>query len=111
MAGEVKFGEAFDKVVPAVHLEYFPDKQGKANQVASPGHYDALIDELYPEVGAVRAGRNKWYPAQALEVDHSVPEVKVTFMTPSGSAYVFTDKKPEWVDLEKIIYYLLHTQY
>ena len=43
---------------------------------------------------AVRAGRNKWYPAQALEVDHNIPEVKVTFITPSGSAYVFTDEKP-----------------
>ena len=50
LAGEVKFGEAFDKVVPAVHLKYSPDKQGKANQAASPCH-DALIDELYPEVG------------------------------------------------------------
>ena len=56
MAGEVKFGEAFDKVVPAVHLRYSPDKQGKANQVASPGHYGALIDELYPEVGLSELG-------------------------------------------------------
>ena len=80
--------------MPAVHLRYSPDKQGKANQATSPGHYDALIDELYPEVWAVRAGRNKWYSARALEVDHSIPEVKVkvTFMTPSGSAYVFTDE-------------------
>ena len=79
LAGEVKFGEAFDKVLPAEHLRYSPEKQGKANQAASPGHYDALIDELYPKVGefiAVRAGRNKWYPAQALKVDHSIPEVK-----------------------------------
>ena len=43
-------GEEFEKVVPAVHLRYSPDKQGKANQTASPGHYDALINELYPEV-------------------------------------------------------------
>ena len=107
LTGEVKFGEAFDEIVPAVHLRYSPEKQGKANQAASPGHYDALIDELYPKVGdfiAVRAGRNKWYPAQALEVDHSIPEVKVTFMKPSGSAYVFTDGKPSWIDLEKIIH-------
>ena len=70
LAGEVKFGEAFDKVVTAVHLRYSPEKQGKANQVASPGHYDAMIDELYAKVGdfiAVRAGRNKWYPVQALK--------------------------------------------
>ena len=45
LAGEVRFGEEFDKVVPAVHVRYSPDKQGKANQVASPGHYDALTDE------------------------------------------------------------------
>ena len=31
LSGEVKFGEAFDKVVPAVQLRYSPDKQGKAN--------------------------------------------------------------------------------
>ena len=56
LAGEVKFGEAFDKVVPAVHLRYSPDKQGKTNQVASPGHYDALIDELHREVGLSELG-------------------------------------------------------
>ena len=48
------------KVMPAEHLRYSPDKQGKTKQATSPGHYDALIDELYPEVWAVRAGRNKW---------------------------------------------------
>ena len=36
LAGEVKF-EAFDKVVPAAHLRYSPDKQEKASQAASPG--------------------------------------------------------------------------
>ena len=36
LAGDVKF-EAFDIVVPAAHLRYSPDKQGKANQAASPG--------------------------------------------------------------------------
>ena len=56
LAGEVKFGEAFDKVVQAVHLRYSPDKQGKGNQAASPGHYDALIDELCPEVGLSELG-------------------------------------------------------
>ena len=85
--------EAFDKVVPAVHLRYSPDKQEKANQVAPPGHYDALIDELYPEVGlsepeAIFNGTQ----LKPLNVDHSIREVKVTFMTPSGSAYVFTDE-------------------
>ena len=56
LAGEVKFGEAFDKVVPAVHFRYSRDKQGKANQAASPGHYDALIDELYPAFGLSELG-------------------------------------------------------
>ena len=56
LAGEVKFGEAFDKVVPAVHLRYSPDKKGKGNQAASPGHDDALVDELYPEVGLSEMG-------------------------------------------------------
>ena len=79
--------------MPAVHLRCSPDKQGKANQVASPGHYDALTDELYPEVGLSELGGiNGTHAAQALEVDHSIREVKVTFMTPSGSAYVFTDE-------------------
>ena len=56
LAGEVKFGEAFDNVMPAVHRRYSPDKQGTANQAASPGHYDALIDELYPKVGLSELG-------------------------------------------------------
>ena len=58
LAGEVKFGEAFDKVVPAVHHRYSPDKQGTANQAACPGHYDALIDELhvYSKVGLLELG-------------------------------------------------------
>ena len=56
LAGEVKFGKAFDKVVPAVHFRYSPEKLGKANQAASPGHYDALIDELYPKVGLSELG-------------------------------------------------------
>ena len=53
LAGEVEFGEAFDKIVPAVHLKlrYSPDKQGKTSQAASAGHCDALIDELDPNVG------------------------------------------------------------
>ena len=56
LAGEVKFREAFDKVVPAVHHRYSPDKQGTADQVESLGHYDALIDELYPKVGLSELG-------------------------------------------------------
>ena len=44
------------KVVPAVHLRYSPDKQEKANQATSPGHHDALIDELYPEVRLTALG-------------------------------------------------------
>ena len=91
MAGEVKFGETFDKVVPAVHPRYSLDKQGKANQAASPGHYDALIDELYLEVELSELGGINGTQLEPL-VDHSIPEVKVTFMTPSGSAYVFTNE-------------------
>ena len=42
--------------------------------------------------------------AQVSDIDHSIPEIELKFMMPSGNTYIFTDEESSWIDMEKIVH-------
>ena len=100
------YGEVFQEKAAPIHLKYTAEAIS-ADGKRIPAHYDLLIDPLYPRTGdfvGTKFGRSTWYMAQVADIDHSVPEIKVKFMTKSGNTYIFTDEQPSWVDLEKMMH-------
>ena len=100
------YREIFQEKAAPIHLKYTAEAIS-ADRKRIPAHCDLLIDPLYPKTGdfvAAKFGRSTWYVAQVADIDHSVPEIEVNFMTKSGNTYIFTDELPSWVDLEKIMH-------
>ena len=100
------YGDDYKQAAAPIHLKYTPEKAATATTPKVPVHYDLLLNTLYPKTGdfvALKFGMKKWYMAQVSDIDHSIPEIEVKFVAPSGNTYIFTDEQQSWVDIDKIL--------